>query len=547
MVDFEIENLSFSYPESAKKALNHIRLTVKQGEFIVLCGKSGSGKSTLLRLLKPELSPHGERSGTIRFFEKDNLSQRESAEKIGFLLQNTEYQAVTHSVRTELAFGLENLGLDSESIRLRMGEIAAYFSLEQIIDKKISELSGGQKQLVCLASVLMMHPDVLIFDEPTAQLDPMSAETLLDTIQKLCRENGITVLLSEHRLQSVIPMADRVIVMQEGEIVCDAPPRAIPTALVERDAFVSLAVPVSMRLHTHLQLPSPVPLNVAEGRRMLGALFPEPPHSTAPTQMSRQRSETLAVEAKDLWFAYDKSKFVLKGLNLKIRAGSFFALLGANGVGKSTALSLLSGLLPCKRGSVKLFGKSIGKIPDRDLFGKTVGVLPQKCESLFGANTVREDLEKTLPKNSRRLEAVAAFCDITHLLERHPYDLSGGEMQRAALAMVLLKEPRILFLDEPTKGMDNLFKQQFAEKIRALNDGGTTVVIVSHDTEFCAEYCDECALLFDGVCALQEEADKFFSQNFFYTTAANKIARDVFPLAVTERQVLTLCKANLEK
>lgn len=547
MVDFEIENLSFSYPESAKKALNHIRLTVKQGEFIVLCGKSGSGKSTLLRLLKPELSPHGERSGTIRFFEKDNLSQRESAEKIGFLLQNTEYQAVTHSVRTELAFGLENLGLDSESIRLRMGEIAAYFSLEQIIDKKISELSGGQKQLVCLASVLMMHPDVLIFDEPTAQLDPMSAETLLDTIQKLCRENGITVLLSEHRLQSVIPMADRVIVMQEGEIVCDAPPRAIPTALVERDAFVSLAVPVSMRLHTHLHLPSPVPLNVAEGRRMLGTLFPEPPHSTAPTQMPRQRSETLAVEAKDLWFAYDKSKFVLKGLNLKIRAGSFFALLGANGVGKSTALSLLSGLLPCKRGSVKLFGKSIGKIPDKDLFGKTVGVLPQKCESLFGANTVREDLEKTLPKNSRRLEAVAAFCDITHLLERHPYDLSGGEMQRAALAMVLLKEPRILFLDEPTKGMDNLFKQQFAEKIRALNDGGTTVVIVSHDTEFCAEYCDECALLFDGVCALQEEADKFFSQNFFYTTAANKIARDVFPLAVTERQVLTLCKANLEK
>lgn len=547
MVDFEIENLSFSYPESAKKALNHIRLTVKQGEFIVLCGKSGSGKSTLLRLLKPELSPHGERSGTIRFFEKDNLSQRESAEKIGFLLQNTEYQAVTHSVRTELAFGLENLGLDSESIRLRMGEIAAYFSLEQIIDKKISELSGGQKQLVCLASVLMMHPDVLIFDEPTAQLDPMSAETLLGTIQKLCRENGITVLLSEHRLQSVIPMADRVIVMQEGEIVCDAPPRAIPTALVERDAFVSLAVPVSMRLHTHLHLPSPVPLNVAEGRRMLGTLFPEPPHRTAPTQMPRQRSETLAVEAKDLWFAYDKSKFVLKGLNLKIRAGSFFALLGANGVGKSTALSLLSGLLPCKRGSVKLFGKSIGKIPDKDLFGKTVGVLPQKCESLFGANTVREDLEKTLPKNSRRLEAVAAFCDITHLLERHPYDLSGGEMQRAALAMVLLKEPRILFLDEPTKGMDNLFKQQFAEKIRALNDGGTTVVIVSHDTEFCAEYCDECALLFDGVCALQEEADKFFSQNFFYTTAANKIARDVFPLAVTERQVLMLCKANLEK
>lgn len=546
MVNFQIENLSFSYPGSEKKALNNICLTVKQGEFIVLCGKSGSGKSTLLRLLKPELSPHGERSGTIRFFGEDELPQRQSAQRIGFLLQNTEYQAVTHSVRTELAFGLENLGLDSETIRLRMGEIAAYFSLEGIIDQKISALSGGQKQLVCLASVLMMHPDVLIFDEPTAQLDPMAAETLLATVQKLCRENGITVILSEHRLQSVLPMADRVIVMQEGEIVCDAPPRDIPSELVQEDAFVSLAVPVPMRLHAKLHLASPVPLNVAEGRQMLRTLFPTEPQVTEPPQTTAHKSTVFAVEAKDLWYAYGKSQFVLKGLNLKIREGSFFALLGANGVGKTTALSLMSGLLENRQGTVKLFGKPIRKIPDSDLFGKTVGVLPQKCESLFGANTVREDLEKVLPKDKEKLESVAAFCEIAHLLERHPYDLSGGELQRAALAMVLLKEPRILFLDEPTKGMDNLFKKQFAEKIRALNSGGTTVVIVSHDTEFCAEYCDECALLFDGVCALQADAHRFFAQNFFYTTVANKIARDVFPLAVTERQVLTLCETNLK-
>lgn len=553
MVNFKINNLSFSYPGSKKQALKNINLTINQGEFIVVCGKSGSGKSTLLRMLKPELTPHGTKQGEIIFFDSNDFSLRDSAEKIGFLLQNTEYQAVTHSVRSELAFGLENLGLDSKAIRLRIAEISAYFSLESIIDKKISELSGGQKQMVCLASILMMHPDVIIFDEPTSQLDPMAAETLLNTVHKLCRENGITVIITEHRLEGLIPIADRVIVVSEGEIISDTPPREIPSELIKSNAFVSSAVPTSMRLHAALELTSPAPLNVAEGRQMLSSRFARKPEYTELAKEAILNTNELAVEAKDLWFAYDKSRYVLKDLDLKIKKGSFFALLGANGAGKTTALSLISGLLPCKQGKIKLFGKNITKHKDSELYGKTVGVLPQKCESLFGGNTVREDLEKALTKSvpdkkerNERIEEVAAFCEITDLLERHPYDISGGEMQRAALCMVLLKEPQILFLDEPTKGMDSLFKKQLAEKIRELNAKNITVVMVSHDTEFCAEYCDECAMIFDGMCALQEEKNKFFSQNFFYTTAANKIARDIFPLAVTERQVLELCRKNLK-
>ena len=553
MVNFKINNLSFSYPDSKKQVLKNINLTVNQGEFIVVCGKSGSGKSTLLRMLKPELTPHGTKDGEISFFDSNDFSLRDSAEKIGFLIQNTEYQAVTHSVRSELAFGLENLGLDSKTIRLRIAEISAYFSLESIIDKKISELSGGQKQLVCLASILMMHPDVIIFDEPASQLDPMAAETLLNTVYKLCRENGITVIITEHRLESLIPIADRVIVVDEGEIVSDTPPREIPSELIKHSDFISSAVPTAMRLHADLGLTSSAPLNVSEGRQMLSSLFTHKPKYTELTEETTKNYNELAVEAKDLWFAYDKSRYVLKGLDLKIKKGSFFALLGANGAGKTTALSLMSGLLPCKQGKIKLFGKSITKYKDSELYGETIGVLPQKCESLFGGNTVREDLEKALTKSvpdkkerNERIEAVASFCEITDLLERHPYDISGGEMQRAALCMVLLKEPQILFLDEPTKGMDALFKKQFAGKIKELNVKGITVVMVSHDTEFCAEYCDECAMIFDGICALQEEKDKFFSRNFFYTTAANKIARDVFPLAVTERQVLELCRKNLK-
>lgn len=552
MVNFKLNNLSYSYPDRKKQALKNINLTVNQGEFIVICGKSGSGKSTLLRMLKPELTPHGTKTGEINFFESDSFSLRDSAERIGFLLQNAEYQTVTHSVRSELAFGLENLGLDSKTIRLRIAEISAYFSLENIIDKKIAELSGGQKQMVCLASILMMHPDVIIFDEPTSQLDPMSAETLLGTVHKLCKENGISVIITEHRLESLIPIADRVIVINEGEIISDTSPREIPSELMKSDDFVSSAVPTSMRLHADLDLTSPAPLNVAEGRQMLFSLFTEKPKQTELIEKNAVRKNEYAVEVKDVFFAYDKSRYVLKGLDLKIKKSSFFALLGANGAGKTTALSLMSGLLPCKQGKIKLFGKNIGKYKDSELYGKTIGVLPQKCESFFGGNTVREDLEKALykriPNKKERkikIEEVASFCEITDLLERHPYDISGGEMQRAALCMVLLSKPQILFLDEPTKGMDNLFKKQFAKKISELNEKGITVIMVSHDTEFCAEYCDECALIFDGTCALQEEKNKFFSQNFFYTTAANKIARDVFPYAVTERQVLQLCKKNL--
>lgn len=553
MVNFKINNLFFTYPESKKQAIKNINLTINQGEFIVICGKSGSGKSTLLRMLKPELTPHGTKEGEITFFGLDEFSLKDSAEKIGFLMQNTEYQAVTHSVRSELAFGLENLGLDSKTIRLRIAEISSYFSLENIIDKKIAELSGGQKQMVCLASILAMHPDVIIFDEPTSQLDPMTAEALLNTIHKLCKENGITVIITEHRLENLLPIADRVIVMDDGEIISDTLPRAIQSEIITDNDFVSSAVPTSMRLHSELKVNSPVALNVAEGRQMLSSLFSEKPKYTVPDNKKADIKSEVAIDVKDLWFAYDKSRYVLNGLDLKIKKGSFFALLGANGAGKTTALSLISGTLTCKQGKIKLFDKPINKYKADELYGKTIGVLPQKCESLFGGYTVREDLEKSLTKSipdkkvrRERIEEVASFCEITDLLDRHPYDISGGELQRAALCMVLLKNPQILLLDEPTKGMDNLFKKQFAEKIKELNDKGITVVMVSHDTEFCAEYCDECALIFDGMCALQDETTKFFSQNFFYTTSANKIAREFFPLAITERQVLSLCRQNLE-
>ncbi len=555
MVDIKVENLSFTYP-GGKKALKDINFEIQSGRFVVLCGESASGKTTLLRMLKKELSPLGKTEGNVFLFEKErkDLTLRESAEKIGFLLQNPEFQLVTHSVQSEIAFGLENLGLESGEIHLRLAEIASYFSLSNIMDKKISELSGGQKQLVCLAAVAAMHPSVLILDEPTSRLDPMTSELFVETVFRLCRENGITVIISEHRLENLIAKADRVIVLEDGKIICDKPPQKISKEIFSKSEFVKASMPVSMRLHAALKLDGDAPLTVSQGRLMLSKLF----FDKKPTKQLNLKEEVnqneSAVKMRNVAFAYDKSGYVLKSLNLDVKKGSFFAILGENAVGKSTVMKLMCGLIECKKGTIELFGKNIKKYSSTELYRYTTAYLSQNCENLFAGPTIREDFENLLKseklssqERNERISFVSEFFEIKNLLSSHPYDVSGGELQRAAIAMTMLRPLKLLLLDEPTKAMDNLFKKQFAQKIRELCESGVTVVIVSHDIEFCAKYCDECALIFDGVCSVQKSVHKFFSNNFFYTTAANKISRHIFNGAITESEVLALCRDNQPK
>ncbi len=554
MVDFRLKELSFTYPEATEPALKNISLDISSGDFIVVAGKSGSGKSTLLRMLKPQLSPHGTKNGEIFYFGKEekDFSLRESAENIGYLLQNPEYQTVTHSVRTELAFGLENLGLDSRLIRLRIAEISAYFSLEGIIDKKISELSGGQKQLVCLAGILAMHPRAVIFDEPTSQLDPTAAELFVSTISKLCRDNGITVIISEHRLENIIPLADRLVILEKGEIISDCHPSRLSSRLSGNNEFINASVTAPMQIFSRLGIGGELPLTVAQGRKAMekllgGIKLPEFPAPEKP-----QFSSEAAVEANGLYFSYDKKKYVLNNFSVSIPKGTFFAVFGANGAGKSTAVSLMSGLLPCKTGSVSVFGKSIKKYKESELYNGIIAVMPQKCETMFSRSTVREELENMLSgsglsaaEKENEIMRVARITKTDKLLQRHPYDVSGGEMQRAALAMILLKKPKIIFMDEPTKGMDCLFKKEYARLIKELCADGVTVIAVSHDTEFCAEHADICAMISDGRCITQADARTFFSSSFFYTTAASKTAREFFPQAVTSEEVVSLCRKSL--
>ena len=553
MALFTIENLSFTYPEAAKPALREVSFSIEQGEFVVICGKSGCGKSTLLRHFKTVLSPYGNREGRVLFEGRplEQVSQREQAGEIGYVLQNPDNQLVTDKVWHELAFGLENLGYDRETIRLRVAEMASFFGIHNWFHKSVEELSGGQKQLLNLAAVMAMQPKVLVLDEPTSQLDPIAAAEFLDTIRKINLDLGVTVIVIEHRLEEVFPMADKVLVLEDGCLRFYDEPRKVGTAL--RDSDLHLAMPSSVQIYNATGQQGLCPLTVCEGRSWLGEHFAPETHLPEVERPGKKAAGKPIIEAKELWFRYEKTgKDIVRDLSLTVQQGELFCLLGGNGTGKSTTLKLLAGIQRPYRGKIRLDGRDIRKISDRELYNKFLGVLPQNPQTLFVGNTVREDLEEMFSgrrdtdraEREQRLDRVIADTEIGHLLEMHPYDLSGGEQQRAALAKVLLLEPKILLLDEPTKGLDGFYKAKLAEIFARLKDRGVTIFMVSHDIEFCAAYGDTCAMFFDGGVVTACGAREFFTGNCFYTTVANRMARYSYPEAVTVKDVIDACMRN---
>lgn len=554
MAHFEIKDLSFSYPVSKDKlALDHINLNIEKGEYIAICGKSGSGKTTLLKHLKSTLAPHGNVSGEI-FFEGKPLKDadlREQSSKIGYVMQNPDNQIVTDKVWHELAFGLESLGIDQKTIRLRVAEMASYFGIQRWFHKDVAELSGGQKQLLNLASIMAMQPTVLILDEPTSQLDPIAAADFLNTVRKINLELGTTVIITEHRLEDIFHAADRVVVMENGRIIASDQPRKVGEFLREgeNEMFAAMPSPVQIYYGTGSELECP--LTVREGRSWLSQTFEGKEIKTVSLEKAEapESSEEPAILMKEVWFRYEKeAPDVLRGVSLSVPREKIFAIVGGNGTGKSTTLKSICNICKAYRGKILIDGKRIEKYRSDELFNGNLAMLPQDPQSLFVKKTVREDLEEILPKNcgdrDERVRRAAETCQITQLLDSHPYDLSGGEQQRAALAKVLLTEPRILLLDEPTKGLDNFFKIKFAEILNQLKADGVTILMVSHDVEFCAKYADLVGMFFDGSVVTVNSPNKFFSQNSFYTTAANRMSRHLFENAITNEDVIELCKMN---
>ena len=529
---FSLNGVSFTYPTATAPAIDIHALSFEAGSFNVICGASGSGKSTLLRTLKPTLTPHGKLTGEVLFFGEstNSLTPRDDAVNIGFVMQSPEDQVVCDKVWHELAFGLESIGRDSEYIRRRVAEMAAFFGIENWFYKNVSELSGGQKQLLSLASVMVMDPKVLLLDEPTSRLDPIAAEELLSAVARINRELGTTVIMTEHRLEEALPLATSMVVMDHGRAAAAGTVADVAGELRASGHEIFAAMPAAMRIWAGLDADGACPMSVSEGAAMIDRFAAASPPLPVPRK-PRPTGET-AIEAKGVFFRYEEGgPDILRGFDFTLRRGEISALLGGNGAGKTTALRVLAGLRRPTRGEVTTAAK--------------ISYLPQEPQILFVKKTVREELAYTLagagvPASEReaRIIRMAHTCGITELLDSHPFDLSGGELQRAATAKVLLLSPDVLLLDEPTKGLDAAFKRDFGVLLRSLAAAGMAILIVSHDVEFCAEFADTCSLFFDGSVASSGSAAEFFSGNSFYTTAAARMARRSVPGAVTVCAVL---------
>jgi energy-coupling factor transport system ATP-binding protein len=548
LAHYQIQDVSFRYPDSPTLALDGISVTIEEGAFVLLCGPSGSGKSTLLHQLKRQVRPAGQLDGVIKYRGEvlEAIQERASIEEIGMVFQNPDNQMVMNTVWEELTFAMENLGYPSEQIQRRIGEIALLFGMESWLKLPVHELSGGQKQLVNLASVMTLHPKVVLLDEPTAQLDPIAAKQFIQLLARLNAELSITIIISEHRIEELFPLATQVVMLREGKLAYSGEPdHVIKQIWNENDRFFVPYLPSVGRLYMGVEQMSevPIPLTVQEGRSWLrqrqDRMLPdETAVSPGAARSPSFRPAASLLECKDLVFTYDKySPLVLKRLSLALRAGELFALFGGNGSGKSTLLQLIAGALSPQRGDVVWQGKSL-KRSSAEVRNRMIGYVAQNPSLYFTRDTVEGLFAERVRKiggnrAAQRLDELVSLFEMGAVLNQHPLDLSGGEQQKAVLVLMLLAEPQLLLLDEPTKGLDPKAKMKLAGLLGKIREQGTTILMVSHDIEFAATYATRCGLLFDGMMVAVEETRLFMQNNYFYTTVIHRTAGDIAPTAIT--------------
>ncbi|MBJ6361869.1 ABC transporter ATP-binding protein [Paenibacillus sp. GCM10012307] len=573
MARYQIRNVTFTFPEQEEPALHGISLDITEGEFVLLCGSTGSGKTTFIRHLKREIWPEGKRTGSFLYdgCPLEELPPQRAASEIGMVFQDPEAQIVMGTVEQELAFGLENLGFPPAVIQRRMAEMVSFLGMEGWLRQSVHELSGGQKQLLNLASVLLLRPKVLLLDEPTAQLDPIAAKEFLQVLHRLNEEMSITVVIAEHRLEELFPYASRVCLFHRGTVKYAGPARQVIAdvwASGDKAARTFLPAVSRMALAWPDRQAEAIPLTVKEGKMWMARVEGErgagrdagessqpSPVDDAPSSgklriRGRSSADAIMLKCRSVFFQYEKdSPFLLHGCSFEVRKGELMALMGGNGAGKSTLLRVLSSLLKPQRGAVELDGKPLSKWKEKERIAR-IGYLAQNPLLYFNRDTVRELLDERLSRldlseaeQKRRLEEMVTLFELEPILNHHPYDISGGQQQKTALALVLLADPELLLLDEPTKGLDPYQKEKLAELLGKWLQGSRSILMVSHDVEFAARYATRSAMLFNGSVIGPEETSSFFQQNYFYTTVVQRVAAERWPSLVTEEDVINRWQA----
>lgn len=441
------------------------------------------------------------------------------------VFQDPENQIVMDNVMDELLFGLENMGYSTTEMRKKVAEIVHFFDINHLVDKQTHELSGGEKQLINLASVLLLDPDVLLLDEPTGQLDPIASKQFIHTIERLNDEFGITIIIVEHRLEELFSIADQVVVLEGGKVThCDSAKQV--AAELAREAKLTHYLPSTSKLYlTYSQTvdSEQIPLNVKEAKQWLDK------QSVTEKENLKQSVAKInepILQLKEIDFQYDKyTQLILNDLSLSIAQGEWHAILGANGTGKSTLLKVISGILKLQHGQLKYRGKK-----QKTLAKGIIGYLPQSPGLFFVQDTIIKEYQAIaetfqIDNSEEIIKRLLERFELEPFKDRHPYDLSGGQLQKAALIGALLINPSILLIDEPTKGLDPDSKEQLGKTLQALMDEGLTIIMVTHDVEFAASYATRCSMIFQGQITVTERTRQFFQENMYYTTVMNRITR----------------------
>ena len=597
----QIRDLTFAYAAGDEPVLSDINIDIGSEEFVIIMGSSGSGKTTLLKMLKRNMIPAGRYSGRVYIYgkEADKLTDRENAAGIGYVSQDPDNQIVTDKVWHELAFGLENLGMDNVTIRKKVAEMSEYFGITGWYDREVSKLSGGQKQILNLASVMVMQPGILLLDEPTANLDPLAAIRFLDVVKRINQELGVTVVMVEHNLEHIYADADRIIAIDKGRVAANSSPKKAAVDIIAAGSFLIEGLPVASRLYSgynkkngnsvvsynnvsidsnnkdnHI-LSDEIPLTVKEGRRwyvnykkvygkditrdkdkinnfagksiindkVIKKDVLEEDNITGnknkkrigfikknnlENKSSRKNTDNIentVCQLKNVSYSYNKKlPYIIDGVDVSFKEGRITAILGGNGAGKSTMLKLIAGIIEPVRGKI--------------ISNKRIIMLPQDPKAVFTEVSVEEELAEVLmdkgngiynnmPMEDKReiVEQIIEEFGLNDIRKNNPYDISGGQQEKLAIAKVLLLKPEVLLLDEPTNGLDPYFKKTLGKLLKKINAGGVTIIIVSHDLEFVDSFCDDVIMLFDRKVAAKDSTHKFLRDNMFYTTNYYRIIK----------------------